>query len=975
MSEIFLNLLNLSITASWLVLAVVTVRFIFKKAPKWVFCALWALVGIRLVFPFSIESIFSLIPSTETVPPTIVYDAEPQISTGIYAVNSVVNPIVSQTFAPEPASSVNPMQIAVSVASAIWIIGVAVMIIYALVSYFSLRNKMKTATLYEDNIFQSEAVESPFVLGFFKPKIYLPYSIAEADISHVVAHEKAHIKRKDHFIKPLSFLILSVYWFNPVMWVAYVLLCRDIELACDEKVIKELGENERKEYSYALLNCSVNRRIIAACPLAFGEVGVKDRIKSVMNYKKPAFWIIVAAVVASVVVAVCFMTNPSGDLLVNVESLNFPSVGNASVSTPYGILETSNSEEVAAIKDFAKSVRVSKTPVSQNRSESRESAYRVSFTATGPDIHEYRFYTLNFNSDCSEAWVDNFVKPTLSYKVKNSDDVLAFFESWDIYCKTYVAGEVVYSDGGFSMVGGVTGNYYYDFDSNMLLKEKTSGVLGWTHIGQMGEYVLDEQNFDNTFSTSLEYGDFSAEKLRKGNKRAWKLTVDKDGEIDGMYMLLEQKNGDLYFLKGRGEYGTRWVYKLVETTDTAPKTIESAVSEAILANNNSVYFDTWRGFESHYILDQKTEQTDSGEKVYVYSLTLYEVYYLSDEGLIVRDSASAVPVMMTFLKNSEGSYILSEYAEHDPKADPKKSAEIEAMFTEAVSGDHSDEIEFMQENCYEKASAFFNIGDYSVRYDIRELMPYVPYSSDVMNELHFAALNRDTFMLSSVQHEPIYKFDTLEELRAFRDRFADKIDFDAGYDECPSFNEYISKFNEEYFRLNSLLLVFVTESSGSFRHQVGGIVVKDGSLLVTVNTVTVEEFTNDMASWFVPVQISKNVTDACTSFDAIKGADVEKSVVGKYSYSESTDPIKPYIVLYNNGQYDFMYSVLSSYWPRGGYEIQGEYLVLTTTEEDNPRTYTFKINGADLIFDAEKSYPMPNYNKIGIPVPDGAVFE
>lgn len=313
MEDIFISLLNISITASYLVLAVILLRLIFRKAPKWLFCLLWTLVGFRLVFPFSLESALSIIPSAETVSPTIIYQTSPHINSGIPAVNNVVNPIISESFSPEPAASANPLQIITILASWLWIAGLIVMLVYALISFLRLRHRMATATLLSGNIYQSEFVQSPFVLGLVKPKIYLPYNIDKNDMGHVVAHEKAHLKRKDHLIKPLAFLILSVYWFNPVLWVAYVLLCRDIELACDERVIRELDTEERKDYSTALLNCSVNRRMIAACPLAFGEVGVKERIKGVMNYKKPTFWVILIAVIVSIVATVCFMTNPKSD--------------------------------------------------------------------------------------------------------------------------------------------------------------------------------------------------------------------------------------------------------------------------------------------------------------------------------------------------------------------------------------------------------------------------------------------------------------------------------------------------------------------------------------------------------------------------------------------------------------------------------------------------------------------------------------
>ena len=310
MTELFLDIVNMSISAGWLVLAVLALRLILKKAPKWVNVLLWGIVAVRLICPFSIESALSLIPSKETISPGIMMDWTPEISTGIESLDQVVNPVISTSFAPNPGTSANPLQILIPVAANLWLLGVLILLAYTAISYLTLRLKLRTAVILRANIFQCETVSSPFVLGILKPKIYLPYTMDGNNLDHVVAHEMAHIKRKDHWWKPFGFLLLTVYWFNPLMWVAYILLCRDIELACDEKVIAELGNEQRADYTQALVACAVNRRMIAACPLAFGEIGVKDRVKSILNYRKPTLWIIVTAVVVCIVVAVCFLTNP-----------------------------------------------------------------------------------------------------------------------------------------------------------------------------------------------------------------------------------------------------------------------------------------------------------------------------------------------------------------------------------------------------------------------------------------------------------------------------------------------------------------------------------------------------------------------------------------------------------------------------------------------------------------------------------------
>ena len=314
MSDLFLKIVNMSISASWLVVAVLILRLVLKKAPKWVNVLLWGIVAVRLICPLSFESALSLIPSSETIPLDIEMAVKPTIDSGVPAINSVVNPVLSSFAPPQHVlTSANPLQIWIPILNIIWLIGVGSLLLYTAVSYWRLCRKVDTAVRYKDNIFQSENVSSPFVLGIIKPRIYLPFNMNGQVLEHVVAHEQAHICRKDHWWKPLGFLLLTIYWFNPLMWLAYVLLCRDIELACDEKVIKKLGNEQRADYTQALVACSVNRRMIAACPLAFGEVGVKERVKSVMNYKKPAFWVIIIAVIVCVGVAVCFLTNPKQD--------------------------------------------------------------------------------------------------------------------------------------------------------------------------------------------------------------------------------------------------------------------------------------------------------------------------------------------------------------------------------------------------------------------------------------------------------------------------------------------------------------------------------------------------------------------------------------------------------------------------------------------------------------------------------------
>ncbi len=310
MDAVFLKLLNMSIAAGWLILAVVVLRLLLRKAPRWLICLLWVPVGVRLVCPWSIESVLSLIPSAETVPPQSLTATAPAIDSGFYAVDRVVNAVLSPSFYPQPQNSVTPLQVLTFVGALVWVLGIAVMLVYAAVSTLRLRHRVREAACLRENIWVCDSVSTPFILGLLRPRILLPSSLSAADTAHVLAHENAHLRRRDHWWKPLGFLLLAVHWFNPLVWLAYVLLCRDIELACDERVVRGLDANQVKAYSTALLDCSTPRRALSACPLAFGEVGVKHRIKAVLHYRKPAFWLVLLAVVACVATAVCFLTDP-----------------------------------------------------------------------------------------------------------------------------------------------------------------------------------------------------------------------------------------------------------------------------------------------------------------------------------------------------------------------------------------------------------------------------------------------------------------------------------------------------------------------------------------------------------------------------------------------------------------------------------------------------------------------------------------
>ncbi len=309
MDAVFLKILNISITAGWLVIAILLLRPLLKKAPRWVMGVLWGLVALRLCLPFSVPSILSLIPSAETFPPAMLEGEEPYLYSGVHLLNSISTEYMREHLAPTPDASAAPMQIIMTIGGVLWAIGVAAMVVYMIVSYLRVRRRV-AASVETDGIWLSDDIDTVFILGVFRPRIYAPSNMDLDDRVYALAHEKAHLKRFDHLWKPFGFLLLAVYWFHPLLWAAYLLMCRDIEISCDEKVIEALGDAHKKRYSHALIRAGACRRMVAVCPVAFGEVSIKERVRHVLSFKRPAFWVIIAALLLCAATAVCFLTDP-----------------------------------------------------------------------------------------------------------------------------------------------------------------------------------------------------------------------------------------------------------------------------------------------------------------------------------------------------------------------------------------------------------------------------------------------------------------------------------------------------------------------------------------------------------------------------------------------------------------------------------------------------------------------------------------
>ena len=612
MDDVFLKLVNLSISASWLILAVLVLRVVLKKAPKWVMPLLWGVVALRLVCLFSIESALSLIPSAETIPSEIVTETREPVLYEQATLDIVTNPTLPSAAEVPVGVSRQQAQVDFNIYSVLWLAGMAALLVHALVSAGKLKRKLATAILLRDNIYESEFVDSPFVFGVVKPNIYLPMHMDEGTAAYVIAHEHAHLARRDHWWKVLGYLVLALHWFNPLVWVAYILFCRDIELACDEKVVKGLDGAARADYSQALLSCAAPKRAVAACPLAFGEGNIKMRVKSALHYKKPAFWVAAAAVLAVVIVAVCFLTNPRSERgsLVWAQKLNAADVASIELYVPaegearqYKKLDTEEMAQAVELINSSRGTYIEKP-------ETVYAGLPVWFLLTMDDgmVHAVGSvvgHYLIIDGDTFDADVENQAEWE-NYVLKGdsaSPIDMADRLSYALYGMTtgvYTLGEAVFEDSVWET------SYEETFantkstpelwlssalgtDMTGILYGTVTAARGYSYrFSEWEEIDLTVSNFDWLFRSASgeDWNGTSAAKLRRENAHAWRgtKTADDDNataplerylrwdELAAMdqWLLLQQKDGSLYLVMGyrsgglpySGAHPYRWIVRL-----------------------------------------------------------------------------------------------------------------------------------------------------------------------------------------------------------------------------------------------------------------------------------------------------------------------------------------------------------------------------------------------------------------------------
>lgn len=761
MDTLFLKLLNTSIAASWLVLAVMVLRLLLKKAPRWVCCILWALVAIRLACPFFPESPFSLVPSAEVLSPsTVRYAQEPAVDSGIPFLNSAINPVLGQMFAPDPIASVNPLHVLTYLAGILWAIGAAILAGFGIFSFLRIRLQVREAVRLGDQAWICDRVSSPFILGVVRPRIYLPSGLDPAYIDYVLAHEQAHLQRRDHWWKPLGFLLLVLHWMNPLMWAAYLLFSRDIEMACDERVIRTCDMAWKKAYSRALVSCSTGQRMILACPLAFGEVGVRKRVKTILHYKKPAFWLLLAALSACILAAFCFLTNPRED------TFRIGILVPAHSEQGFYYSEEEISPRQSRIVLFAAGglgdTQVVLLPAEHSVSDSWGNPGNIPEDPTGGSLYAPTYMTPGMPVKI-QARKNAWYRIGVSVDNPTDEDITVYVQARGVTVR--IADSVGKESDlvGYAVIPMVMvdDRYYYDTgleSTRTTHPEDPDGEITSTVSGTEIPLENDQSNFGTGYP--YLYGEEDTLEIC----------------LEGKWMLFEARSGDgsqiryhdhMYSTGDLSEETLQWLYwynglsreeqlavdyvpsdlaelerqrnspangpdvspEAVETMDAAdPAETDagspdmpsealdpdsaSAIRDAILQQDASIHPDDYDFACCDFYLLQTVSATPASNaathRVTFYGWALYQEYAISQEG-IQETGGSHIPVAITFDLDQEG-YHLAEYWQ--PRDGSYFVPDIRAKFPPQIADDGIDSQKFIlpqKQNCYQQAIQYSDL--------------------------------------------------------------------------------------------------------------------------------------------------------------------------------------------------------------------------------------------------------------------------
>lgn len=965
---IFFWILNTSISASFFVLAIILLRLVLKKAPKALFVVLWGLVALRLICPFDVESSLSLVPSAETIPTEQFYFDQYEALHDDYELDIVDNPNY-----PDSVQYTLPGNVGSNSAKFVfnyfhWLCGMAAMLIYTVISYIIVKRKVRISAPLKDNIYLCDNISTPFILGIIKPKIYIPSNINEQDMEYVVAHEKAHLKRRDHWWKPLGFLLLTVYWFNPVLWVAYILLCKDIELACDEKVIKDMGTAIKKPYSNALINCSVPRKTISACPLAFGETGVKSRIKSVLNYKKPAFWVIMVAIIASIVLAVCFLTNPRDNSDIFNAKYETGKCLFSFVITEEKATRTNN--HVFGINSTGGVYKDYGNGVGEYIGELKESDFSAAEMNRLLRAQDAKTIYLGRTKESYEILNDEGEREYVFIQKKNGDVVAIFF----------------FSDGRIMNI--------FNLDKISSADEETKDDELDNELGQFIDLCIAEHN--QSEDEIVEF--MCVERKVLGTRKFFNKTTvymwvmfeeysNNDGIIleHGAYIptvITVEKESEGFWIKGNGGYKLVEYWEPRDGSDYAddirrkfPWYLESSVfdsQEYVDEMSENIERKVMEYYGVEYAAFGSIDAYN--EKTFGKNLTLSDVVILSYKG---SDLSWADFEDFNYIETGSGLYI--------------RQYNIDEMFTLQIGGSGPDsEPMYFYLHASDAWDEQIDIREADVEDFIREheknpvvkklsagwYTAPVGYNDKTLSRMFEISGVPKYSNLSSVMALPAVKIEDKTELQSFVKNMSGVMSFDSSYSDTPSLNSIIKEYDDEFFYGSSLLLVYTTAPTTAHRHTVEYISKSEGVLSIGISEIDPEAGDTAMEGWLIAINVSKTDTADITEISAqISSTQFPNrgtsnaQAVRVYVFNESDEIVKPTITLFDNGMFQFNFSAFSSYIGIGEYILENNRLTLNTNDEKF--TYTFDVVNDNLVFDADNSSDMLWFSDIH----DGCVFE
>ncbi len=667
MTEIFLELLNKSIAASWLMLAIITLRLFLKKAPSWLFCMLWLMLAIRLIFPDFVESSLSLIPRAEVFHSDGIVDVQnTMIGNKPTVIHNIQYPAVDGMAVPK--GQTNSLHMWLEWAAIAWIAGMIVFIVYALLKLWRIYSPLQEAVPLHDSIWICDAVHSPFILGLIKPRIYLSSSMEKDQIPYVLAHEQAHLQRKDHWWKLLGYLILIVYWFHPLVWISYKLFCTDLELACDEKVIRNMNIEDKKAYSHALVACSAHNKRIMAYPLSFGEIGIKQRVRAVLQYKKPAFWMIVVAAIVCVIVGVCFLTNPPQDafdikIVIPAESKDAIYYSEMEISPNKNSIHLLSGQELGDVEVLLQPIEV------KEEDAYNEPIYLTSGSSTKVDVEKGAWFRIGvvLNNPTSQDRVIYIRVEQVTVRIASRNEEESI--QYDLIPMVKVDGQ-----------------YYYDTNTESIRQNRSADVDGEI-TSTVDSSEIPQENNESNFGIGYKYQYLNEKSIEIYINEGWWIFERRDNE-DGtlQYSNLSIDSED---------------HKEQNVID-----IEEAIRIAILENNTSSYPKEYDFACCDFVVLETLSATplagDTSHTITYYGWAMYKNYNISPEG-IEDVGGSHLPVALTFILNENG-YQLQEYWK--PREGSYFVSDVHDKFPEHIVADGVDSQKFgvqQIQNCYRQA--------------------------------------------------------------------------------------------------------------------------------------------------------------------------------------------------------------------------------------------------------------------------------